>query len=137
MSLRFLCLWAMTALGLAFVSRAQLRAGMEERCALDGAMIRRTARVDLLLDLAAARSFCSAECALAWPALEKADAAFRFQVHAEEDGRALDPRAAHFVRSNLQQSGGRAQLRAFRDAITAAEHLRLLGGYAVPNPFPE
>lgn len=137
MSVRFLSLWCVALLALSFVSRAQFRAGAGLRCALDGVAIVSTARVDLFEGTELVHSFCSAECALAWPRKVAASSALHFQVRAEQDGRPLDPRAACFVRSNLNERGGRPVLRAFVDAVSAAEHARSFGGALVPNPFPE
>ena len=137
MSVRFLCLWFAGLLALSFVSRAQFRDGAGRRCALEGVAIAPTARVDLLEGSSIVHSFCSAECALAFPRSGAASGALHFQVHAEQDARPLDPRAAFFVRSNLSASGGRPVLRAFVEAVSAAEHARSFGGALVPNPFPE
>ncbi len=137
MSVRFLSLWCVVLLALSFVSRAQFRADAGLRCALDGVAIVPTARVDLLEGSKLVHSFCSAECALAWPRSLVPSSTLHFQVHAEQDARPLDPRAACFVRSNLNARGGRSVLRAFADAISAAEQARSFGGALVPNPFPE
>ncbi|MEO6711385.1 MAG: hypothetical protein ABI054_09450 [Planctomycetota bacterium] len=137
MSLRFLCLWCLLTLAVSWISRAELRAGASARCALDGAVVGGASRVDLFEGSKLRASFCSVECALAWPAATPPGETRRFEVHEEQNGVALDPRAATFVRSNLRASGGRGALRAFRDALTAAEHVRAFGGTLVPNPFPE
>ena len=137
MSVRFLSLWFVALLALSFVSRAQFRAGAGLRCALDGVAIVPTARVDLLEGPEIVHSFCGAECALAWPRSDAPDGARHFQVHAEQDARPLDPRAAFFVRSSLGARGGRPLLRAFVDAVSAAQHARSFGGALVPNPFSE
>ncbi len=137
MSARFLSLWCVVTLALSFVSRAQFRSEAGLRCALDGVAILPTSRVDLLEGSSLVHSFCGADCALAWPRSVAPPGALHYQVHAEQDARALDPRAACFVRSNLNPAGGRAVLRAFVDARSAEEHARSFGGALVPNPFPE
>ena len=137
MSVRFLCLWCLATLALSFVSRAQLRAGGAQRCALDGGVISPAARVDLFEESKLVSSFCSIECALAWPPAKTPGVLRHFLVHEEANGIALDPRAATFVRSNLRAVGGRSLLRAFRDPLSATEHVRSFGGAIVPNPFPE
>jgi hypothetical protein len=135
MSVRFLGAWFVVALALSLVSRSQLRAGAQSRCALDGARIHGAASVELFEHGARSQGFCSIECALAWPADFAAEAAPRFEVREEQDGVALDPRAATFVRSELRSAGGRGTLRAFRDPLAAAEHVRAHGGALVQNPF--
>src|SRR5690349_12549804 len=137
MSVRFLCAWFAVLLALSFASRAQMRAGASDRCALDGVAIHGAARVDLYEHGALRHAFCSIECALAWPAAPSADAARRFEVREEQDGIALDPRAATFVRSATSSVKGRGILRAFRDPLAASEHVRVHGGALVANPFAE
>jgi hypothetical protein len=137
MSLRLVCLWCLVTLALSSVSRWQLRADAPRRCALDGALISGAARVDLLEDAGQAHSFCSIECALAWPRSPTHGPPRRFVVHEEENGLPLDPRAATFVRSNLRAAGARGCLRAFKDPLTAAQHVQSFGGVLVPNPFPQ
>ena len=135
MSPRFLILWfAGLSLAAAF-SRAQLRQGGEARCSFDGLPIETGGRVDLVEQEQQSASFCSVECALAWPA--RASAASHFVVHEERFGTALDPGAAYFIRSRPTARGGRAILRAFADPLSAAEYARAFGGTAVPNPFAE
>src|SRR5689334_23394571 len=136
MAARFLCAWALVTLALSLVVRAQLRGEASGRCALDGARIATAGRVELFEDGALRWSFCSSECALAWPAPKVPGVKRRFQVHEEQNGRALDPRAATFVRSSLTRVAGRGALRAFADALAASEHVRAHGGALVPNPFP-
>ena len=136
MSARFVCLWCLFTLLVSLLSRAQMRALATQRCALDGALISAAARVDMFEASKLRACFCSIECALAWPLAAAHGVERRFQVHEEQNGIALDPIAAFFVRSNLRSSAGRPLLRAFQDPVAAAQHVSSFGGALVPNPFP-
>lgn len=133
--MRFVLLWFALAAGAALFSRAQLREGRAQHCSLDGVPIEGAQRIDWVDGPRPVASFCSVECALAWP--RGGERALRFVVHEELHGIALDPEAAYFVRCSPAGHAGRSSLRAFQDPLAAAECARALGGVLVPNPFPE
>lgn len=133
MSPRFLLLWFAITLAAALFSRAQLHASLAQHCSIDGISIEGARRVDLFEDERLSASFCSVECALAWPRATGGKS--RFVVHEELHGQALDPMAAYFVRSGGTPLASRKLLRAFQDPLAAAEHARAFGGIQVPNPF--
>ena len=59
--------WFTAVSVLSIASRIAVRDGVDERCRLDGRVVEPVRRVDLVDGERVVASFCSTDCALAWP----------------------------------------------------------------------
>jgi hypothetical protein len=108
-----------------------LRQGDPPRCERDGLPIVPLYRVRVVDRAGQPHLFCCVQCARVW--LERrGEAPGAVRVTDEADGREIDPRAAHFVRSPVATSPITGNhVHVFRSPADAAEHARAFGGWVL------